>query len=306
MLLRRPPDWPNLRRLAPAACLWLTVTCGPATAQSFLEQLFGLAKPHPMAAVPPVVLQSRPSVEPSPASKPGATILQTAGSTYRTVCVRMCDGFFVPVSFSTRRDSFQHDQAKCRATCGDDARLFVYRNPGETIDDAVDLAGRPYNRLPHAFRFRKARVEGCACRPPPWSEAEIARHRSYAAAVMPSPPNPASTSATASAALTPSQAAALALEAKGGNVQAEPSETDLSAGARKGNDARVARADKASRRSHKVADHARNAQPLPSLPIKLAAAKPQPVPPSSGGLFGSSAAFGLGLASKPKYIWPGD
>ncbi len=283
----------TLRRLVSVACLWLSALCVPASAQSLLEQLFGFAQPKPVPQFAPVVPQVRPPVSIPQLEKLDAT--QQSGGTYRTVCVRMCDGFFVPISFSTRRDNFQQDQAKCRATCGEDARLFVHRNPGEAIEDAVDLAGRPYSRLPNAFRFRKTRVEDCACRPPPWSEAEIARHQSYAAAAAPTSAPPSSPAMAASAPLTPSQATALAREAKGGTALSPQSDT------------KTARSEKSERRSQKLAEAPRKGQPAPQQPVKLAVAKPPvQVPQPSGGLFGSGPAFGQGLTSKPKYIWPGD
>jgi hypothetical protein len=37
-----------------------------------------------------------------------------------------------------------------------------------------------YTALPNAFKYRKTLVDGCRCRPQPWSEAELARHRAYA------------------------------------------------------------------------------------------------------------------------------
>lgn len=295
----------------PVACLWLAALSAPASAQSFLEQLFGFAKPKPVAAMPPVVLQSRPPVDSHAASKSDGTGSQLSGGTYRTVCVRMCDGFFVPISFSTRRDSFQQDQAKCHSTCGDDARLFVHRNPGEVIEDAVDLAGRPYARLPNAFRFRKARVEGCACRPPPWSEAELARHRAYAASGPPSTAPSVSQAVAANARLTPSQAAALAREAKGTGASSDLAATDLAttdlaAALPKAAEPKRARADKASRQNTKIAESPRKAPSAAQIPVKLAAAKPQPAVQPSVGLFVSGPAFGQGLTNKPKYVWPGD
>ena len=37
--------------------------------------------------------------------------------TYRTVCVRLCDGSFYPISFSTTPDNFARDEAQCRSSC---------------------------------------------------------------------------------------------------------------------------------------------------------------------------------------------
>ena len=51
---------------------------------------------------------------------------------------------------------------------------------GGQIEDAVDLAGRAYARLPTAFKYRNALVQGCTCKPEPWSNAELDRHRAYA------------------------------------------------------------------------------------------------------------------------------
>ena len=45
----------------------------------------------------------------------------------------------------------------------------------------VDLTGLAYSALPNAFRYRKTLVPECRCRPQPWSEAELQRHRDYAA-----------------------------------------------------------------------------------------------------------------------------
>ena len=44
----------------------------------------------------------------------------------------------------------------------------------------VDLTGIAYSALPNAFRYRKTLVPECRCRPQPWSDAELQRHRAYA------------------------------------------------------------------------------------------------------------------------------
>ena len=61
--------------------------------------------------------------------------------TYRTVCVRMCDGYYVPISFATPHKNIYQDQVKCRATCGDDARVFFKRNPLADEDPVEVYAG---------------------------------------------------------------------------------------------------------------------------------------------------------------------
>jgi hypothetical protein len=100
--------------------------------------------------------------------------------TYRTLCVRTCDGYYFPISFSTMRSEFARDADRCTASCGSEARLFYHPNPGGRVEDMVDLMGVGYASLPNAFRYRQSLVNDCACRPEPWSEAERRRHQSYA------------------------------------------------------------------------------------------------------------------------------
>ncbi|MFT0859525.1 DUF2865 domain-containing protein [Ancylobacter sp. G4_0304] len=87
-------------------------------------------------------------------------------STYRTVCVRTCDGFFFPISFAATPARFSTDEAQCQAQCpGTEAKLFAYRNPGEDIEQAVGTNGERYMSLPNALMFRKQYVNACSCRP---------------------------------------------------------------------------------------------------------------------------------------------
>ena len=44
----------------------------------------------------------------------------------------------------------------------------------------VDVSGRPYTRLASAFLYRKTTVDNCKCKPNPWAQSEIDRHRLYA------------------------------------------------------------------------------------------------------------------------------
>ncbi len=58
-------------------------------------------------------------------------------ATYRTMCVRRCDGFYYPISFSTLPSRFPQDSAICQSQCAAPADLFVYKNPGEEIDQMI-------------------------------------------------------------------------------------------------------------------------------------------------------------------------
>jgi hypothetical protein len=86
-------------------------------------------------------------------------------ATYRTLCVRLCDGFYFPISFAVPESGFNRDAEQCRASCGPEARLFYHLNPGGSVETMFDLAGRAYSALPTAFTYRKTLVAGCSCRP---------------------------------------------------------------------------------------------------------------------------------------------
>jgi len=105
---------------------------------------------------------------------------RSAGGYFRTVCVRLCDGFPIPLSFSTTRSQFAKDVRRCSQACPA-GRLFVYRNPGGELEDMVDLEGHAYRELPTAFLHQTTYVENCTCHGNPWDPAAIARHQSYEA-----------------------------------------------------------------------------------------------------------------------------
>jgi len=109
----------------------------------------------------------------------GGTIVNPGGDgapsgTYHTVCVRTCDGFYFPVSYSTVPSRFADDDRTCHRLCpAGDVMLFSYRNPGEDVTQAVSVSGVQYTALPNAFRYRNELVTGCSCKRPGenWAEA---------------------------------------------------------------------------------------------------------------------------------------
>lgn len=95
-------------------------------------------------------------------------------ATYRTLCVRVCDGYYFPVSFATTPARFREDEQICQRTCpGTDVMLFSHRNPGEEVTQAVSLSGKLYTELPTAFKYRQEFNPSCSCRKPgqSWAEA---------------------------------------------------------------------------------------------------------------------------------------
>ena len=86
-------------------------------------------------------------------------------ATFRTVCVRLCDGYFFPVSFSTLPNYFDHDADVCQQRCAAPAELYYHPNPGGAVDQAIShKTKQPYTSLRTAFRFRKEFVNGCSCK----------------------------------------------------------------------------------------------------------------------------------------------
>jgi len=85
--------------------------------------------------------------------------------TYRTVCVRTCDGYYFPISFATVPARFSDDERTCKALCpAAEATLFSYRNPGEDISSAVSINGQSYSSIPNAFRYRQEFNPSCSCK----------------------------------------------------------------------------------------------------------------------------------------------
>lgn len=177
----------------------MALAAAPVPAQSFLEQLFGGGARQPSPAPPqpafrPANLRGqvydndyrRYRREPQRSTRDDdddedERPTRDHSGKVRTVCVRMCDGFYFPVSNATSKRNLVRDQRKCQASCGEEAMLFYERAPGGDPAQMVDVGGRPYSGLPNAFLYRQTKVLGCACKPAPWSLTERARHLQYAA-----------------------------------------------------------------------------------------------------------------------------
>ncbi|RAI43994.1 DUF2865 domain-containing protein [Rhodoplanes roseus] len=95
-------------------------------------------------------------------------------STFRTLCVRTCDGYYFPISFQTNQSRFADDEQTCQRLCpAAEVQLFTHRNPGEEVGQAVSLAGHSYRDLPTAFKYRTTLDQACTCRKPgqSWADA---------------------------------------------------------------------------------------------------------------------------------------
>jgi len=113
-----------------------------------------------------VIHRSGPPLEGDlPASTPDNGYADPSG-TYRTMCVRTCDGYYFPISFATSPANFARDGQSCQAQCPGTKVELYYHVPDQESADMVSLAGVPYKDLPTAFLYRKANapgIPGCTC-----------------------------------------------------------------------------------------------------------------------------------------------
>ncbi len=86
--------------------------------------------------------------------------------TFRTLCVRSCDGYYFPISFSTVPGRFETDEQTCQAMCpGTEVSLFHHRMPLEDSEEMISYRTQiPYAEEPYAFSYRKEIKPGCGCR----------------------------------------------------------------------------------------------------------------------------------------------
>jgi Protein of unknown function (DUF2865) len=134
-------------------------SAAPARPRGFFDALFGGATS---------------AISPLPGADPSANPEIAQSSTYRTLCVRTCDGYYFPVSFATVPSRFQDDEHTCQRLCpAAEVALFTHRNPGEDVSHSVSISGKAYTSLPNAFHYRQEFTTSCSCKRPgqSWAEA---------------------------------------------------------------------------------------------------------------------------------------
>ncbi|MFG1480572.1 DUF2865 domain-containing protein [Xanthobacter sp. V4C-4] len=124
----------------------------PQRPRNFLEAIFGgPVQGEPEETAPDVDLNA---VAPAPRSSGGGS---------RTVCVRMCDGYFFPLSRGSNSSRFASEDALCKRLCPNaDTQLFTLS--GDDIRYASSISGQSYMSTPNALRYRKELVSSCSCR----------------------------------------------------------------------------------------------------------------------------------------------
>ena len=83
----------------------------------------------------------------------------------KAVCVRTCDGYFFPVSYTAFGQSPDRLFDLCRAQCPNaETQVFTY-SPSRDITEAVSISGEPYTSLANALKYRRTFDAACTCRP---------------------------------------------------------------------------------------------------------------------------------------------
>ena len=161
----------------------VVVASSPAGAQGLLEGLFGLLTPKPQPRAPAWSPRQGPDFgdfRANPFDSRRGEPSRFGGGRYKTMCVRLCDGFYFPIGNATPRRAFWRDAEMCRSRCDSETQLFYMPTAAGSIEEARSLTGLAYADLQNAYRYRKALDNSCTCRPEPWSASERARHAQYA------------------------------------------------------------------------------------------------------------------------------
>jgi hypothetical protein len=177
------------------------MVCVPqsAEAKGLLESIFGFLGPNKPEATARPDSSSGSSRSPNPFH--GAP--QSYGGRYKTVCVRLCDGYFFPISNTSRRQQFYDDAQQCQSRCSSETRLFYISPRSPSIKTARDIRGFRYSKLKTAFAYRKSLKPGCSCWPKPWSVSERIRHSRYELASLGKPGDPKGSSVVSEARIDP-------------------------------------------------------------------------------------------------------
>lgn len=90
-----------------------------------------------------------------------------ANGSYRTMCVRTCDGAYFPISSTASPMSFQRDAQVCSMMCpGTETELYYHAIRQESDAMRSAFTGRPYDELDNAYRFRtqaRSKDKACSC-----------------------------------------------------------------------------------------------------------------------------------------------
>ena len=67
---------------------------------------------------------------------------EAQSGSFRTVCVRTCDGFYFPISYATNASRFRDDEKSCQRMCpAAEVMLFSYPTEGGDVANATSPTG---------------------------------------------------------------------------------------------------------------------------------------------------------------------
>jgi hypothetical protein len=94
----------------------------------------------------------------------GCSVPESVSGSYRTLCVRTCDGYYFPISYATDRSHFKVDAAVCQSMYPPgEATLYVHHTTGEDATQAVSAqTGQPLAKESFAFAYRSTFDKSCA------------------------------------------------------------------------------------------------------------------------------------------------
>jgi hypothetical protein len=144
----------SIRRIGGVALAFLAICIGaaqPASAQGFLDMLFGNFRRHAPRPMPP---QTSSFADPRFGGESrGDAAMFGHGAFY---CVRTCDGRYFPL----QRQAGTSPNDLCRSFCPA-AKTMVFS--GSKIDTAVSQNGARYADLDSAFAYRDKMTDNCSC-----------------------------------------------------------------------------------------------------------------------------------------------
>ena len=151
----------------------------PQSSAPYLPQATTPGRMPAQSKMPPRPAEPRKAAANPNSGNQSRNAAASLGGGLRTMCVRLCDGYYWPVTFNANRSRIGHDTKACSASCASEARLFTMPDSGEA-KDMVDAQGRPYAKLANAFKYRKSSAGSCSCKPDPWEPEARARHELFA------------------------------------------------------------------------------------------------------------------------------
>lgn len=163
------------------ALVFLSPTATPTHAQGFFQSLFGGGQPSRPRMMPPRHSRYMPHGQSVPWWQQERQTQRPQSRHYTAMCVRMCDGYYWPMSNRATRGKFYNLARRCENSCNGDAKLFYMPSHSSDVKRMTDLSGRAYEHINTAFLYRKKLIKSCTCKPMPWSYSARAKHMQYAA-----------------------------------------------------------------------------------------------------------------------------